>query len=239
MAAWRTASARRSSKRNIDIIILDPFVKTHSVEENDNSRMDEVIQILTGLATEADIALDIPHHTSKGRAAAPGDADRGRGATAVKDGARLVYTLTTMNTVEADEFGVDEGERRLFFRIDPGKVNITPPARNASWFRLVGVALNNISELYPHGDNVQTVEPWTPPETFEGVTDDLIERILNEIAGGMADGTLYSAANAAKETAAWRGLLLQQVQQRPEKRHNRADRRNCEALGRKRRGGLL
>ena len=127
------------TRRSIDLVILDPFVKTHSVEENDNSRMDEVIQILADLATEADIAVDIPHHTSKGRAATPGDADRGRGATAVKDGARLVYTLTTMTTEEAESFGVAEGERRLFFRIDPGKVNITPPARDAAWFRLVGV----------------------------------------------------------------------------------------------------
>jgi hypothetical protein len=191
-------------RRKIDIVILDPFVKTHGVEENDNSRMDEVIQILAGLASEADIAVDIPHHTSKGRTAAPGDADRGRGATAVKDGARLVYTLTTMTTEEAKRFDIEECSRRLYFRIDPGKVNITPPARNASWFKLVGVKLGNTSTLYPNGDNVQTVEWWTPPEAFAGMTDDMIIGILDEIAGGMADGSLYSSAPAAKDTAAWR-----------------------------------
>jgi hypothetical protein len=190
-------------KRHLDIIILDPFVKTHSVEENDNSRMDEVIQILSGLAAEEDIAVDFPHHTSKGRAAAPGDADRGRGATAVKDGARLVYTLTTMTTDEAKLFKVEEGDRRLFFRIDPGKVNITPPARDAMWFRLVSVPLGNSSERYPHGDNVQTVERWTPPETFAGLTDDVMDRILDEIAAGLSDGNYYTDAPNATARAAW------------------------------------
>ena len=143
-------------------------MKTHGVEENDNNRMDQVIQILAELATEENIAVDFPHHTSKGRAAAPGDADRGRGASAVKDGARLVYTLTTMTPEEAKRFAIKEAERRLFFRVDSGKVNIAPPSRDAAWFKLVGVPLGNSSELYPNGDNVQTVEQWTPPETFEG-----------------------------------------------------------------------
>ncbi len=190
---------------HIDVIILDPFVKTHSVEENDNSRMDEVIQILTDLAVEENIAVDFPHHTSKGRAAAPGDADRGRGASAVKDGARLVYTLTTMTTEEAKTFGIEEGVRRLYFRIDSGKVNITPPARDAKWFHLVGVSIGNATELYPNGDNVQTVEPWTPPETFAGLSDDVTNRILTEIDDGLPDGTLFSAAtNVKEEKAAWR-----------------------------------
>lgn len=190
-------------KWHIDLVILDPFVKTHSVEENNNSGMDEVVQILANLATEEDIAVDFPHHTSKGRAATPGDADRGRGATAVKDGARLVYTLTTMTTDEAEAFGIAEGERRLFFRIDPGKVNITPPARDAAWFKLVGVRLGNRSELYPSGDEVQAVERWTPPEAFIGLTDDLINRILDQIAEGLDDGNYYTNAPNVKDRAAW------------------------------------
>ena len=129
---------------------------------------------------EKNIAVDIPHNTAKG-VISPGNADRGRGASAIKDGARLVYTLTTTSEDEADRFGIPHADRRLYLRTDSGKVNITPPASTAKWFKLVGVALGNGDERYTSGDNVQAVEPWNPPDTWDGLTDDLVNRILTAI----------------------------------------------------------
>lgn len=199
---------RRTVKaRNIDLLLFDPLVKMHDVEENDNTAMDFVISTLTDLAIENNIAVDVLHHTSKGTAD-PGNADRGRGASAVNNGARLVYTLSTMSTEEARTFGIAENERRSFVRIDSGKVNIAPPLRQAKWFQIVGVELRNRTPLYPSGDNVQTVTVWTPPDTWEGATDDVRRRILDEIEDGVP------AASALKEkpgsrysrhhNAAWR-----------------------------------
>jgi RecA-family ATPase len=79
-------------RRQIDLVIVDPFVKTHRVPENDNGAMDAVVEMLARLAVELDIAVDIPHHATKGLTD-PGNADRGRGASSVKDGGRLVFTL--------------------------------------------------------------------------------------------------------------------------------------------------
>jgi RecA-family ATPase len=64
--------------RKIDLVALDPFIKAHSVDENSNSAIDDVAQLLTDLAAKYDIAIDIPHHTRKG-GADPGDADRAAG----------------------------------------------------------------------------------------------------------------------------------------------------------------
>jgi hypothetical protein len=197
-------------REQIDVLILDPLVKAHDVEENDNSAMDVVIQTLSTLAVEHDIAVDVLHHTSKG-AADPGNADRGRGASAVKNGARLVYTLTQMSTDEAGRFGIDESDRRSFVRMDSGKVNITPPLASAKWFRIVGVSLGNPDPLYPNGDRVQTVEPWAPPQMWEGISNDMLQRILADIdAGvpadperGISGGGRYSDAANAKTRAAW------------------------------------
>jgi RecA-family ATPase len=86
--------------RRPDIIALNPFVKLHALDENDNGAMDFVCDLLARLAIEYDIAIDAPHHTKKGTLAA-GDADTGRGASGIKDAARLVYTLTAMG--EADQ----------------------------------------------------------------------------------------------------------------------------------------
>ena len=195
-------------RRKIDLICLDPFVKTHAVGENTNDAIDKVIEVLTDLAHKHNIAVDAPHHVSKGQAE-PGNAQKGRGASAFVDAGRLVYTLARcprtfvdagrlvytlapMSAEEAKAFGIPEAERRCYVRMDKGKVNITPPAAHAKWFKLVGVPLGNGTELYPHGDNVQTVEPWTPPDTWADLDADLQNRILDEIDVGLPNGNRYS-----------------------------------------------
>jgi hypothetical protein len=149
--------------------------------------------VLTELATKYNIAVDTPHHISKGTAE-PGNANRGRGASAMVDAGRLVYTLTTMSGDEAETFGISETERKQYVRVDSGKVNITKGGGAARWFRLVGVRLNNATELYPNGDEVQTVEPWQPPETWGNLSYDLLNRVLTEIDAGLPDGNRYSDA---------------------------------------------
>lgn len=185
----------------LDLVGLDPFVKTHSVSENSNDAIDAVAQVLTDLGHKYDIAVDVPHHITKGTAD-PGNAQKGRGASAFVDAGRLAYTLTPMTEDEAKLFGILPEERRSYIRLDKGKVNITPPARTAAWFRLVGVALGNATETYPHGDNVQTVEPWVPPEIWDGFSVELRNIILDEIDAGMPNGQRYSDHASAKDRAA-------------------------------------
>jgi len=189
--------------RQIDVVSLDPFVKSHSVEENSNTAIDDVIQVLTDLAATRGVAVDAPHHTSKG-AAEPGNAGRGRGASAMKDGGRLIYTLTTMSAEEAQAFGIAEEMRRALVRMDSAKVNIAPPMAKAKWFRIVGVPLGNATELYPSGDVVQTVEPWMPPDVWKDLSIALLNRILTEIDAGLPDGNRYTNAPKADDRAAWK-----------------------------------
>jgi hypothetical protein len=194
-------------KRKIDLVSIDPFVKAHSVEENSNSAIDNVVQVLTDLGDKHNIAIDAPHHTSKGTAD-PGNASRGRGASSMKDGGRLVYTLAPMAPEEAQAFGLKEEERRMLIRMDSGKVNIAPPMSAAKWFRLVGVPLGNATELYPNGDEVQAVEPWNPPDTWAGLSHHALNQILTAIDAGLPDGNRYSdARNVSPDRAAWKVVL--------------------------------
>jgi 5S rRNA maturation endonuclease (ribonuclease M5) len=194
--------------RKIDLVYLDPFIKSHSVGENDNTAIDEVAQVLTDLAAKHDIAIDTPHHVSKG-APDPGNANRGRGASAQKDAGRLVYTLSPMSTDEAQAFGLKEEERRLLVRMDSGKVNIAPPMSKAQWFRLIGVPLGNATDRYPNGDNVQTIEPWTPPDTWADLNSPLLNRILDDIDAGLPDGNRYSDGPNVGDRAAWKVVVEQ------------------------------
>jgi RecA-family ATPase len=51
---------RTIAARKIDIVMLDPFIKSHGIAENDNSGIDEVAQILTNMAEKFNIAVDVP-----------------------------------------------------------------------------------------------------------------------------------------------------------------------------------
>jgi hypothetical protein len=118
-----------------------------------------------------------------------------------------------MSSEEAKAFGLEDEQRRSLIRMDSGKVNIAPRLWKAQWFRLVGVQLDNGTELYPHGDNVQTAEPWVPPEVMEGLDTAGINRILDKIDAGLADGNRYSDTPSAKKRAAWKVV----IEEMPEK----------------------
>jgi hypothetical protein len=202
----RSALAQTIGRARIDVVCLDPFIKSHSLEENGNNAIDFVAGVLVQLAIEHNCAVDAPHHVNKGLSD-PGNANRARGASSFKDAARLVYTLTPMSEDEAKLFGLDDAERQSLIRFDPGKVNIAPHATAAKWFRLVSVKIGNGTELYPHGDDVQTVERWEPPDMWKGLPTATLNKILDEIDQGLPAGRLYSHRGAAVERAAWRVVV--------------------------------
>jgi AAA domain len=189
-------------RRRIDLLGLDPFVKLHALEENDNGSMDFVCDLLVKLAIEFNIAVDVPHHTKKGQQTA-GDADAGRGASAARDAGRLMYTLTRMTDGEGETFGIPAEERRLYVRLDSSKVNIAPPSGEATWFKLIGVHLDNGTPDYPNGDDVQTVIAWHPPKTWGGLSSAQLNAALDEIEAGLPNGQRFSDAPKAADRAAW------------------------------------
>jgi hypothetical protein len=203
LGALAAKLARTIENRKIDVVSIDPFIKSHSLDENSNSAIDEVVQLLANMAGQFDIAIDIPHHVAKG-SADPGNANRGRGASSMKDAGRLIYTLTPMSADEGRAFGLNEQDRRRLIRLDSAKVNITPPMAEAKWFRLVGIRIGNANDRYPNGDEVQTVVPWSPPETFAGMGNAMINLILNDIEAGAPGGNRYSDAPNVSDRAAWK-----------------------------------
>jgi hypothetical protein len=197
-----TELRRLMKELKIDILGIDPFVKAHGVEENDNNLIDQVCIMLAQRGDDFDCAVDLVSHARKG-SAVPGDADRDRGASSKRDAGRLMRTLTGMTTDEAERFGVSPKDQAAFVRVDDAKVNITPRSSEAMWFKLVGVPLGNATTVYPGGDNVQTVERWYPPDVFAKLDAATIARILNRIEAGPYEGGRYSPAANATDRAAW------------------------------------
>ena len=198
---WLRAVIR---EKRIDLVVLDPFVKIHTVDENDNGSVDQVVVLLARIATECNCAVDVLHHQPKGRSG-PGDPDRLRGASALRDGIRLLYTLTPMQDNESKAFNLPEAKRRSLMRLDSAKTNLNAPAQHANWYNIVDVPLDNKTEQYPEGDRIQTCEVWVPPGVnASGITPNAIDQIFDRLERGPSNGRYYSRDGRSRgERQAW------------------------------------
>lgn len=163
----------------IGAVVIDPFVSSHRVAENDNGAIDRVAKTWARIANATGCAVELVHHTRK-TGGADVSVEDGRGASALLAAARHARTLRTMNEQEADSLGVERIDRPAYVRIDGGKANLSPPATAAVWFRLANVHL-------PNGDYVQAASHWTPPDPFEGVTPADLLRVQNAIKAGRGE----------------------------------------------------
>jgi hypothetical protein len=141
----------------IGYIVLDPLVSFHALNENDNVEMATVIRSLSGVAQQTGCAIKIIAHARKGHLA--GDTDTMRGASAIRDGCRIVETLTTMTEDEAAKLNVDQSERRWLVRLDDAKANFAAPADQVTWFRRESVDLDNSDGTRP-SDKVGVLRPF-------------------------------------------------------------------------------
>jgi hypothetical protein len=107
-----------------------------------------------------------------------------------------------MAEADAAAFSISNADQHI--RLDPAKVNIAPRAQAAKWFKLVRVKLDNGTADYPKGDEVQTVEIWSPPNAWADVSTATLNAILTEIDRGLDNGQRYSNAPKAEARAVWK-----------------------------------
>src|SRR5206468_857099 len=112
---------------------------------------------------------------------------------------RLMRTVSAMTTEEAELFGVAEQERRSLVRVDDAKINLVVKSATAAWYKLIGVPLGNLTELYPSGDEVHAAARWYPPDALAELNTATINEILNQIEDGPYEGGKYSSAHNATD----------------------------------------
>ncbi len=142
--------AQHAKDNKIKLLICDPVVRTHEVNENDNMQMDRVVWAFQQIALKANCAIGLVHHTSKVGAdpkQEAGDMHSSRGATAVLNAARIVYTMRTMTTKEAKKLNIPDPRKGWYIRLDSAKANMHPPANKAFWYELHNMTLPNTDEV--------------------------------------------------------------------------------------------
>ena len=156
------------NEREIDVLIVDPFVSSHEGNENDNGEMDRVVKDWCNVAQEAGCAVVLCHHTSKAGSAEVTTMSA-RGAVAMTAAARVVLVLNPMSTPEASKLGVDAEERWRLVQVTMDKSN-RAPLEKADWYRKTSVTLGP-------GDSAGAVEPWSPPKATDLITPDVVDAI--------------------------------------------------------------
>ncbi len=148
-------------EKQIDVVIIDPFVSSHSAPENDNILIDKVAKEWAHIAHEGNCAIELVHHSKKmnGQEAT---ADAARGASSLVAAARSVRVLNAMTKKQAEEAG-EETHRGIFSVIDD-KNNLAPPAGDEDWFKIMNMRLDN-------GDDVGVVTKWRWPDPMAGIGD--------------------------------------------------------------------
>ncbi|WP_084140378.1 AAA family ATPase [Brevundimonas nasdae] len=156
----------------LDVVILDPFVSTHRVNENDNNAIDRVVKQWARIADQCNVAIELVHHTRKTNGADTTVED-GRGAGALVAGVRNARVLNPMSQEERERAGVPSHE--AYFRVEAaGKANLTPPSASSTWYRIANVDLGNEGYaddgVWEKSDGVGAVHSWSWPDAFDGVS---------------------------------------------------------------------
>ena len=173
--------------RGIDALILDPFVKSHAVSENDNNKIDAVASQWAAIADRANCSIELIHHLRK--ASVQGQdrtAEDARGGVALIAAARSVRVLNRMGAEEATKLGIPDETRRRLFRVDDGKANLQPPrgtGDDATWRYQVSVSLGNARPGLEE-DRVGVVTAWVKPEAADVATPERVAEIVRRLHDG-------------------------------------------------------
>ncbi len=125
----RAAEGRR-------LMVLDTLRRFHIEEENASGPMAQVIGRMEAIAADTGCSIVFLHHASKG-AAMMGAGDQqqaSRGSSVLVDNIRWQSYLSSMTSAEAEEWGVDDDQRRFFVRFGVSKANYGAPFADR-WFR--------------------------------------------------------------------------------------------------------
>lgn len=161
--------------RGIDVLIIDPFVSSHEVSENDNAAIDKVAKEWGRIADDCNCSINLVHHVRKGNGAET-NTDSARGAKSLTDAARSVIVYNRMTEDEAGLGGIPQDQRSFYFRTQNDKANLSPPEK-AEWFRMNNVDLAN-------GDQVGVACPWKWPELFDGISTPKVMAVQRAVADG-------------------------------------------------------
>jgi hypothetical protein len=176
-------------EKEIDILVIDPFVSCHDVPENDNKAQDMVVKEWGRVAELGNCAVHLVDHTRKAPPGAEVTTESSRGAKSKTDAARVVRVVNRMTEKEGAKAKVEN--HRLHFRVYNDKSNLAPPLDRSDWFKLESVNLGNggrvelsVGSTPKAGDAVGVVRMWQWPDPMADITTADFTEVVKAIRAG-------------------------------------------------------
>lgn len=199
------AVVEQIERHKIDVMIVDPFVSTHRVNENDNGAIDKVAKLWAQIADYTNCAVDVVHHLKKlaDREATVEDA---RGAVSLIGAARSVRVLNRMSEEQAIRAGLSDSERFSYFYIHHGKVNLTKMDNSEHWRKLESVGLGNGGKgnlAMLKQDTAGVVTEWKWPSK-----DDIAEQVPQDVRAEVVVKLANLSCRESPQSEDWAGYVL-------------------------------
>ena len=101
----------------IDALIVDPFVSSHRVPENDNGAIDAVAKTWSRIGRTGNCAVEVAHHIRKPASGSTAEitVDDARGAGALRDAGRSLRVLNVMSKEEAETVAIKPSPAQVLF----------------------------------------------------------------------------------------------------------------------------
>jgi hypothetical protein len=183
-------------RHRIDVLILDPFVSSHRVSENDNNAIDAVAKQWAAVGDRCNCAIELIHHVRKLNGGETTVED-GRGASALLAASRSARALARMTSTEAAKLGLSDLARRLFRFTETSSNMFLPAASDERWLELASIPLGNgggdALDAILKGDSVGVVRLFDMPaaaarvlEAATGAGESVTEAcsLVDLVAGG-------------------------------------------------------
>ena len=166
--------------KSIGVVIIDPFVGSHAVSENDNGAIDRVVKLFGRIAGLTNCSVNLVHHTRKtnGNSASVED---GRGASSMLAGVRSARAFNPMSEDEASKAGVEN--KRQFFKVVNGKSNMFLSSDQSQWFKMESFSILN-GPFGAEGDSVGVCTAWEWPNPFDDIKFDDLRSAQRAVANG-------------------------------------------------------
>jgi hypothetical protein len=204
--------------QRLDVLVIDPFVSTHTVNELDNQAVYRVMTVWTALAKQLQVAIWLVHHLRKTMAGSAVDIESIRGASSMIAAARSADVMVRMDAATGKRLGLAKEYGRYFRIVDSQSNNLRWAALDTLWFRLESVQLDNgwmaanrhePGEHFVSASEVPVVVTWQEPDelTRAGLLGD---EAVAEIRRLIGEGK-WRYRNRVSSEEPWAGLAIARV----------------------------
>lgn len=181
---------------DVGLLILDPLVQIHSVDENNQGHMNFVMRSILRLIRAGNVAGLIMHHTQKANSRTDnraGEVSILRGASAIPNAARAVITLVNPSEKDREELGLAPNDRYDYVRLDDGKQSRAKRNASATWFKWDTILLQQ-------GDTVGVLRQTSMRKNGDAQRDTIASILMQAMQDtGVATYSLQEACQKLSE----------------------------------------